>query len=65
MLGLNSKKIDGIDFSDKELELKCISTILAIAAFYVKSQDKKNAWFMIEQKAITWLKSNLSNVDID
>ena len=65
MLNLNIKLIDGIDLSDKNLEKKCISTVLAVAAFHIKSQEEKNTWKMIEQKALAWLKSNLSNVDVD
>ena len=65
MLGVNVQKIDGLNVEDKDLEKKCISTILAIASFHVKSQNEKNTWSMIEHKAISWLKSNLPNVDID
>ena len=55
------QKIDGISLENKDLEKKCISTVLAIAALHVKSQDEKNTWSMIEKKAISWLKSNLTD----
>lgn len=64
MINMNVSNIDGISLENKDLEKKCISTVLAIAIFHVKSQNEKNIWSLIEKKAISWLKSNLSCIDI-
>ena len=65
MLGSNISSINGVDVSPSELTLKCVATILAIAALHVKSNDQKNLWTMIEQKAVKWLKKSLPEANID
>ena len=63
--GINIDRIDEIQLPDKNIEKKCIATIFAIAAMRANYSKEKNSWIMIEQKAISWLKKTLPNVDIE
>ncbi|KAK8834521.1 von Willebrand factor A domain-containing protein 5A [Tritrichomonas musculus] len=65
LAGVNVNHIDEINLDDKSEETKCLATIVAIAALHVNSLDQKNVWTMIEEKAMTWLKATLTNIDID
>ena len=63
--GINIDRIDEIQLPDKNIEKKCIATIFAIAAMRANYSKEKNSWIMIEQKAISWLKKTLPDVDIE
>ena len=65
MTGAKVDKIDEISLPDKDDERKCLATILAIAAMRAKSAGDKNSWAMIEQKALSWLKKKLPDIDIE
>lgn len=63
--GIEIDQIDEVNLPDKGTELRCVATILAIAAMRVESSNEKNSWAMIEMKALKWLKNTLPNIDIE
>lgn len=63
--GLNIRHINEISIREKDIERKCIATIIAIAALHVKAPEKQNTWNMIEQKAKHWLSQTLNDTNID
>lgn len=63
--GLNIHHINEISIREKDIERKCIATIIAIAALHAKAPEKQNTWNMIEQKAKHWLGQTLNDTNID
>ena len=63
--GIQIDHIDEINFSDTKLETRCVATILAIVALKTIFLDERDSWFLIEQKALTWLKKTLPDVNIE
>ena len=63
--GISVDHIDDVNLPDKDDERRCIATIVAIAAMRAYPSNEKNSWGMIEQKALTWLKKTLPNVNIE
>ena len=62
---LNINYIDEIKVKNKDIERKCIATIVAIVAMHTKAPEKRNTWNMIEQKALLWMNQILVNINID
>lgn len=66
LAGIKIDHIDEIKINDKDIEIKCIATIIAVATLRVKYENKKNSWVLIEAKALTWLKKILGDqIDIE
>lgn len=56
LIGLKIDNIDEINIKNIIVKKNCIATIIAIAAIRNKSASEKKSWFLIEIKALSWLK---------
>lgn len=65
IFGLKINEIQEIKCEDKDLEMKCVATIIVIATLHVKLSNVKYCWCLIEEKAINWLKNAIQNIDLN
>ena len=51
------KQFEDVSNGNKDLEEKITATLLALSTLLKKSLERKDAWSIVEENAIAWLKT--------